>query len=379
MSKPPPRPKILFIWDQFGAYHMDRCEAMGIALAGNADVVGIELSAVSNTYAWDRTSGGYAFEKRSLFDDIPAENLRTVDVARALKREIGSAGVHAVFISGYERPSHFISALLARLLGRRVIVMLDSKYDDKPRRRVLEIFKRGLMVPYNGGFAAGRRSAEYLHFLGLRERPVTTGYDTLALDRIRALAAGNPVTPWAQRPFVAVARYVAKKNLAFLLDVYAKFREIDPLSPRRLVLCGGGPLEAELRSKAAEIGVEEWVDFTGFVGQPSVAGYLASALCLLLPSTEEQWGLVVNEALAFALPVILSSNVGAIDSLAENEANGFICSPNNQAEWVQALVRMASNEGMWTRMADRSSVLAPLGDVEAFVRGALPHLHLDPC
>lgn len=377
MRKTPTRPKILFIWDQFGAYHMDRCEAVGRALAGNADVVGIELSAVSNTYAWDRTSEGLAFEKRSLFDNIPAEDLRMVNVVRALMRDIRSAGVHAVYISGYERPSHFIVALLTRLLGKRVIVMLDSKYDDKPRRHVLEIFKRGLMAPYNGGFAAGRRSAEYLYLLGLRKRPVTTGYDTVALDRIRALAAGDRVPPWAQRAFVAVARYVPKKNLAFLIAVYAKFREMDPLSPRRLVLCGGGPLESELRSKAAELGVEEWVDFTGFVGQSSVASYLASALCLLLPSTEEQWGLVVNEALAFSLPVILSSNVGAIDSLAENGGNGFICRPNDKAEWVQALVCMASDEDMWMRMADRSKVLAPLGDVEAFVRGALPHLRLD--
>ena len=47
----------------------------------------------------------------------------------------------------------------------------------------------------------------------------------------------------------------------------------------------------------------------GFQQAPFIAHALASAVCLLLPSIEEQWGLVVNEALAFGLPVIVSPRV----------------------------------------------------------------------
>lgn len=367
-------PRVLFVWDQFGPYHMDRCEAVGKALAGRARVMGIELSAVSLTYAWDVTGNGCHFEKHTLFGGKPTETLPVADVARALVHAVTRPNVQAVFFSGYERPSHFLAALAARACGRRAVVMLDSKYDDKPRRAGLEAVKRLLMSPYNGGFVAGERSADYLRFLGLRRRPITTGYDTVSLDRIRALAAGTTPQPWPTRPFVAVARYVPKKNLAFLLHAYAGFRRIDPTSRRRLILCGGGPLEGELRATAAELDLLDWVDFTGFVGQAEVALHLANAVCLLLPSIEEQWGLVVNEALAFALPVILATNVGAIDLLAVENGNAFIRAPTDHDGWARAMMAIGSEPSTWQRMTAQSAALAPLGDVGEFVNGVLPHL-----
>ncbi|EPE62577.1 glycosyltransferase [Sphingomonas paucimobilis] len=336
--------------------------------------MGIELSSASMTYAWDASGEGLYFERHTLFGSKPAETLSALRVARALVYEITRPNVKAVYIAGYERPSHFITALVARAFGRRVIVMLDSKYDDKPRRTILEAVKRLMMVPYSGGFAAGRRSADYLRLLGLGRRPITLGYDTVSIHRIRALASDIQPKPWSERPFLAVARYVTKKNLAFLLKAYARFRDIDPASQRRLILCGGGPLENQLRDTAQQFGVSDWVDFTGFVPQADVARHLAGALCLLLPSVEEQWGLVVNEALAFSLPLILAENVGAIDLLAAQDQNAFILEANDRDGWAKAMASLGSNQSLWSRMVSHSASLAPLGDVSEFVRGVFPHL-----
>jgi glycosyltransferase involved in cell wall biosynthesis len=370
-----PLPDVLFIWDQFGPYHMDRLEALGAALNGHARVVGIELSATSATYAWAPTGAGQQFEKRTLFGSTSAEMLRTTAVARALAKEVSRPAVCAVFVSGYERPSHLWAALVARRRGARAIVMLDSKYDDKPRRLWLESAKRALMAPYHGGFAAGRRSTEYLRFLGLRRRPVTQGYDTVSLSRIRNERAAAAPLAWEDRPFLAVARYVPKKNLDFLLHAYADYRSgvgVDLARP--LILCGGGPLEASLRASAEALRISDAVSFTGFVGQDVVADLMRNALCLLLPSVEEQWGLVVNEALAFDLPVVLSSTVGAADLLAIDGDNGFLRDPHDRAGWADAMQRLGKDSALWRRMAARSRALAPLGDVARFVSGVVPHL-----
>lgn len=371
---PPPMPHILFIWDQFGPYHMDRCEALGLALAGRACVTGIELSATSATYAWDITGPGRQFCKRTLFGKVPAETLSIWAVSLALAKEVSRPEVETIFVSGYERPSHFLIAVLARIRGKRVIVMLDSKYDDKPRQAWLETAKRMLMSPYQGGFAAGQRSADYLRLLGLRERPVTLGYDTVSLSRIRALAINELPLSWDNRPFVAVARYVPKKNLGFLLEAYATFVATNPPSTRRLVLCGGGPLDEELQAAALRLGISDRVDFTGFVGQKEVARLLKEAICLLLPSIEEQWGLVVNEALAFALPVIASPAVGATDTLVIDNDNGFLRAPDDRKGWVEAMQRIGMDRALWHHMSRRSAELSPLGDVSAFVQGVIPHL-----
>ena len=125
---------------------------------------------------------------------------------------------------------------------------------------------------------------------------------------------------------------------------------------------------------AQQFGVSDWVDFTGFVPQADVARHLAGALCLLLPSVEEQWGLVVNEALAFSLPLILAENVGAIDLLAAQDQNAFILEANDRDGWAKAMASLGSNQSLWSRMVSHSASLAPLGDVSEFVRGVFPHL-----
>jgi glycosyltransferase involved in cell wall biosynthesis len=377
MAKPSSKalPEILFIWDQFGPYHMDRLEALGAALGSRAHVVGIEVSATSGTYAWAKTGAGQQFEKRTLFGTTPVEMLRTTDVARALAKEVSRPTVGAVFVSGYERPSHFLAAMIARRRGARTIVMLDSKYDDKPRRTWLETVKRALMAPYHGGFAAGRRSTEYLRFLGLRRRPITQGYDTVSLSRIRSEQPVVAPLAWEDRPFLAIARYVPKKNLQFLLHAYAEYRSaVGSECARPLILCGGGPLEASLRATASTLQVDEAVTFSGFVGQGIVADLMRNALCLLLPSVEEQWGLVVNEALAFDLPVLLSKNVGAADLLVTDGGNGYLLDPHDRSGWSDAMQRLGKDSALWRQMATCSHALAPLGDVARFVEGVVPHL-----
>jgi len=368
-------PEILFIWDQFGPYHMDRLEALGAALAKRVHVVGIELSATSGTYAWTQTGEGQQFEKRTLFGTTPVEMLRTTDVARALAKEVSRSTVGAVFVSGYERPSHLLAAMVARQRGARTIVMLDSKYDDKPRRNWLETVKRALMTPYHGGFAAGRRSTEYLRSLGLRQRLITQGYDTVSLSRIRSETSDVAQLEWEKRPFLAIARYVPKKNLEFLLHAYAEYRlAVGGELARSLILCGGGPLEASLRATADALQITDAVKLSGFVGQGVVADLMRNALCLLLPSVEEQWGLVVNEALAFDLPILLSKNVGAADLLVTDGDNGYLLDPHDRTGWSKAMQQLGKDSSLWRRMAACSNALAPLGDVARFVEGVVPHL-----
>ncbi|MBB3034352.1 glycosyltransferase [Alteriqipengyuania lutimaris] len=352
---------------------MDRCEAVGAALEGRAHVVGVELAEASSTYAWSASGVGKNFEKRTLFPGATMETLSTVAIARALMSEVTRPATSAVFFAGYERPSHFAAAISARMRGVRTIVMLDSKYDDKPRKAWLETAKRGLMLPYSGGFASGRRSREYLHHLGLGHRLVTEGYDSVSIARVRHLAASIEPQPWDARPFLAVARFVPKKNLSLLLDAYALYcARVD--RPRELQLCGGGPLEGELRQQAERLGIGEHVRFFGFVGPEKVAGLMRGALCLALPSVEEQWGLVINEALAFGLPLIVSPGIGATDTLALHGENALTVPPGDTSGWADALVRLGSDRELHDRLSARSAQLAPSGDVAAFVDGVRPHI-----
>ncbi|HEY4443168.1 MAG TPA: glycosyltransferase, partial [Steroidobacteraceae bacterium] len=90
-------------------------------------------------------------------------------------------------------------------------------------------------------------------------------------------------------------------------------------------------------------------------------------LALILPSIEEQWGLVVNEALAMGVPILCSDNVGARDSLVRTSVNGYVFESDNAEGLAQLMTRMATDEHEWRRLAVAAGEFAYKGDVCQFV------------
>jgi glycosyltransferase involved in cell wall biosynthesis len=81
----------------------------------------------------------------------------------------------------------------------------------------------------------------------------------------------------------------------------------------RLVICGTGPLEGELKAAARSAGVERHVDFTGLVDNFAISRYCAAADLFVLPSLLEALPTVAVEALACGTPVLSSDNPGGLE------------------------------------------------------------------
>jgi L-malate glycosyltransferase len=256
-----------------------------------------------------------------------------------------------------------------RLLGAKVFIMWDSKFDDKQRTLWRELLKSLVLLPYHGGLIPGRRSREYAEFLGMRSDRLFEGYDTVSVARIRRLAQAPPApegTPFSARHFTVVARHVPKKNLFIAIDAYERYRRTAGTHARALHLCGSGELEESLRDDVAKRGLVS-VEFMGFLDAEAVAKALATSLALILPSIEEQWGLVVNEALAMGVPILCSDNVGARDSLVRTAVNGYVFEADNAEGLANLMSRMAADEEEWRRMAMASREFSSKGDTHQFV------------
>jgi glycosyltransferase involved in cell wall biosynthesis len=377
------RPAIVFMWEQFSAYHVDRLEAMAAAFRGAYEIVGIEVASRSLTYAWAPVVSGGDFRRQTLFPGGVSDAIPWPRKLRHAMRAIRAARPRAVFLCNQDNPEILAALVLLRLSGTRTYAMLDAKFDDTPRRVLKEALKRPVFALFNGGLVAGARTVAYARFLGLREGWARTAYDTVSIARVRRDAATPPApcgAAHAMRDFVVVARFVPKKNLPLAIRAYAFYRTL-PTSQsrtRRLVLCGAGPLEAMLRALAAELGVADGVEFAGFLDHEAVARRLGTGLALILPSVEEQWGLVVNEAVAMGLPVLCSDNVGARDSLVRVAVNGFVFEPDNHEGLARLMHLLAENAALWQRLAEGSLRLAPNGDVAEFVRGVCELLAIAP-
>ena len=128
------RPVLVFAWDQFGPYHMDRLEALAEHLAGRCDIVGIELVSRGEIYGWKPTGPGRRFRKITLFPGRERAEVSAWRHLTALLAACVTSGARHVFLCDFQLPQIFLAAVILRFLGRRVVVMQDSKFDDKPRR-----------------------------------------------------------------------------------------------------------------------------------------------------------------------------------------------------------------------------------------------------
>jgi L-malate glycosyltransferase len=373
------KPAVIFLWSNFGPYHIDRLDAATRALSAEFRVIGIEVGGSSETYAWMRPADSSAVERITLFPELAEERIPAWRRFGALLRICLRLRPAHVFLCNYEQAEIFLIALLLRLVGARPYCMVESKFDDKPRRIWREMGKTLFCLPYRGALVGGRRSCDYLRFLGFRADRIAFGYDTVSIARVRRLSAAQPAPDGrghAERHFTIVARLVPKKNIAMALQAYAHYCRAAGATARALHICGAGELEPSLRENARVLGITDVV-FHGFVQAPEIARLLASSLALILPSTEEQWGLVVNEALAMGVPILCSENVGARDLLVRTARNGYVVEPDNPDGLARFMQMLAEDAGEWRRLAEGSQALAPLADTRQFGIGVRHLMGLD--
>jgi glycosyltransferase involved in cell wall biosynthesis len=356
-AHPGPGP-IAFVWDNFGPLHADRCDAVAEAL-GRGQVLGLEIMDTSNTYSWP-SSGGVLFEKITLFHRRAPSALA---LANAILGICLARRVRAAFFCHYNMPGIFLAALALRVMGRPVFTMFDSKFDDCPRHLWREFLKRVVFLPYSGALVASRRSSDYARMHGLDLRHVAFGYDTLNIHRFRSYVEGQATPPFAERHFTVIARLEPKKNISLAIQAFAR---LQTGARRKLVICGSGRLESELKSLAADLGVEADIEFRGWLQSGDVARVLACTLALILPSVEEQYGQVVGEAHALSIPTIVSENCGARDELVRNGVNGFIIEPDNVEGLAYFMGLISQDESLWRRFSEHAARAAALSDIARF-------------
>src|SRR5207245_1115186 len=192
---------------------------------------------------------------------------------------------------------------------------------------------------------------------GIRDASVT-GVQTCALpifstnrpEARKYQAAFRRELNLPERYFLASGRFVEKKNLLTLLRAYASYRELagrlEGLSPWDLVLLGAGPLRETLSSQLSTLNLRRHVLLPGFIQYRKLPAYYALADAFVHASVPEQWGLVVNEAMATGLPVIVSNRCGCVPDLVAEGKNGFTFDPAS----VKNLGRLMVNV---SRLSDR--------------------------
>jgi len=125
---------------------------------------------------------------------------------------------------------------------------------------------------------------------------------------------------------ICVARLVPIKNIDYLLKAWKLIEKRRP--NYRLVIIGDGPEFVNLNELTLNMGLKTIV-FLGAVNNSDIPTYFYNSSAFVLPSLSESWGLVVNEAMASGLPLLISNKINAANTLLKEDVNGYGFEPSN--------------------------------------------------
>ena len=363
--------RIAVIFDNFGPYHVARLSAA----AGRGDVVGIETAGQSGDYRWAATADTQRFVRRTLLPGKSADH-PTPRIATAMDRTLAELRPDVIAIPGWHDRAGLSALRWAKDRNIPVIIMSDSNEDDAPRMWFREMIKRKIVSLCSTGFVAGSRAARYLERLGMKRDLLTVGYDTVdnAHFATGAAAAGIDAAgtrarlALPNRYFLACCRFVAKKNLPFLVAGYASYVKARGDDAWQLVLLGDGILRDDLIALVKKLGITESVHLPGLARYEDLPAYYGLAGGFVLASVVDQWGLVVNEAMAARLPVLVSRGCGSADDLVIDGDNGFVFDPTDAAALVGGFGAIAHGDGT-ARMGARSGEIIADWGLDRFADG----------
>jgi glycosyltransferase involved in cell wall biosynthesis len=292
----------------------------------------------------------------------------TSPLNRGILRRLRSGAFDALWVHGYASVNAMHGMLAAKSLGIPVLLRAESWLRDRGRNgaklAAKSIFFEGLKTLINGVLPIGTVNAEYWrHYFGDAVpqflMPYAVDNDYFA-QRARAAESGQAklreelgLDP--ARPMILFAsKLQTRKHCDHLVEAYARLSPAPGVEPLPyLVIVGDGEERAALERQAAATGLAG-IRFCGFRNQSELPGFFDLATVFVLPSQHEPWGLIVNEVMNAARPVIVSDDVGCGPDLIEDGVNGCIYPIGDIEALANSLRRVLNTPGTAQAMGRRA-------------------------
>jgi glycosyltransferase involved in cell wall biosynthesis len=358
---------VAIVFHQFGPYHHSRVRALQNVVA---DVIPVQVAEASRTYAWTRNAD--TVEDIVSLTQGAEEDAGFLQVFTAAYRLWKQKQVKIVFLPSYFPATSLALLLSAKCAGVKCIMMNESHAGTERATGIKRVAKKFLISLFDAAILGGTPHLRHFESLGMKPDQMTTGYDAIDnsyFTKNAHLAKANKDETRARmglpkRYLLSLGRMVEKKNLTLLIEAYAKVKTMVPETDLKLVFVGSGDcqdtliqqcknLELSYTQQPMEDG-ENDVIFYGFRQIDENPSFYALAEAFVLPSMYEEWGLVVNEAMACGLPILVSNTVGSAEDLVIDGLNGFQFSPESADDLAEKIIQLEKNPELRLRMGTAS-------------------------
>jgi glycosyltransferase involved in cell wall biosynthesis len=287
----------------------------------------------------------------------------------------------ALVWGGLKDPSSWMALALCRLLGTRIALLNDTWLGRDRDVGRLQRWARGLVFNrFADAFVgASRRTLEmYRHYNSdIRDEQCFLSHLVADNDYFEKRLSGRRL----DRNFDVMfsGRIVKVKNPVFFAEVCAGIKR--RLGQCRVLVIGEGDATLKVQMHHIFGRHDVPVEFAGFVSHDDLPDYYAQSRLLLLPTSGDCWGVVINEAMAAGTPVMTTGWTAAAGELVLHNRNGYVL-PFDVEAWVSAASELLSNDSKW-----KSFSQCARGTVREFnydraasgILDALSYLATKPC
>lgn len=307
---------------------------------------------------------------------------RTTGLLGRWADDIDRDGFDAVWLHGYYHLAHWRAALTAKRRGLPVLLRGETPaIEGLPERAAwrTRLLQR-VVKTADAYLAIGSANARFWVSHGADpERVFFMPYAVdnawfaararIARPRRAATRAELGLAP--DRPVLLfVGKLVARKRVTDLLEAAARAARRLPAARRPYVLVAGdGPDREDLERRARTLPDRDAVRFVGFQTPARLPRLLDLADALVLPSDDEPWGLVVNEAMACGTPAVVSDLVGCGPDLVDHGRTGLVTRCGDVAALADALVTLCDDPALPARLGRAARHRVDAFSIEADAQG----------
>ena len=290
------------------------------------------------------------------------------------------------FVGGYDRPASLLIAAVGKIFRWKTGPMHDSRFNDSEsyaKQVLLEAVKSPFMRFYNFFMCSGRECIDYTQFLAGTKRPAhfagwnvvdNKGIGQKADDTSNDESLLKALGVQPNEPFFFMAiRFLEKKNIFRVLEAYHRAKYSNRLAGKplaKLVIAGKGPLREQAIDTIKKNGLENEVLLADWVPYEQIPRAARLSNAVILGSTHDQWGLIINEALSAGAPALVSNRCGAHE-LVHNALNGFTFDPYHTQHLSELLVECSINEQLVARLRQHAAASMDQFSIKQFVNAWL--------
>lgn len=374
-----PRAKLRIRWVTWfpSPYFVDRFSAL--AERPDVEFEALFMAARSSAQAWDLDETAWQFPYRILDPSPTHVGYYRPNVSLRAVWPILRVSKDTANVLNYADASAVLAGAIGRVIGRSFYLFvanteLDARRGDAWREAVKRYMFRNAAGILATGPLQERYARRYVsegRRVDLIGNPVDTGF----LRREASRLSGERTRLRRERGWNScfvityVGRLAQEKSIEVLIRAAKEVGEAGESVV--LAIAGSGPMETMLRDMASREGVH--AEFFGFLAGQKLSEFYAAGDVFVLPSESEPWGLVVNEAMEFALPVVVSDRIGCRHLVADDE-NGFIVPYGDPTTLAGVLLKLARDDGLRARIGSSGRARIESETIERWVDAVIAAL-----